>query len=52
MNTYFRSEETARPGDLISTGRFGQCYILEITEGTALVANQHTAEETCVIIGD
>lgn len=50
---YFKSDKTAKIGDLIQNGRHGPCRILSFTsDGEALTRNTRTGEELGAIIGD
>ena len=41
---YYESTESAQPGDIIATCRFGQCEVIELADGLILVQNILTKE--------
>lgn len=52
MNFYYKTETTARLGDIVATCRFGQCKVVQLSEGEILCENILTKETSWEITND
>lgn len=50
--TYFESEESPKIGDIVDTGRFGRCEVIDLKDDAIIVQNILTKEIFYELVGD